>query len=115
MERSPILGKTLHQNQGPSGPTTKSASHRERILVLLRERGAEGATNEELNRIGFRYRGRLFELREMGYVIRTDRLELEGLFRFVLVEEPEHLKELPRYEPKGRDAITLPLFHAEDR
>ncbi len=98
-----------------SGPTTKAPSHRDRILALLRKRGPEGATNVELNRIGFRYGGRVHELRGMGYVIRTDRLEPEGLFRFVLVEEPEHLKELTRFEPKGRAATTLPLFHAEDR
>ena len=95
------------------GPTTKAPSHRDRILALLRERGPEGAMNVELNRIGFRYGGRVHELREMGYVIRTDRLEPEGLFRFVLVEEPEHLKKFPRYELKPRDATTPSLFPKE--
>ena len=101
--------QTQHGTNG-TGPTSKSPSHRDKILALLRERGPNGATNVELNRIGFRYGGRVHELRGMGYVIRTDRLEPEGLFRFVLVEEPEHVKELPTFQPKPRDATTPSLF-----
>ena len=93
-----------------TGPTDRAPSQRDRILRLLRERGPRGCTNVELNGVSFRNGGRLHELRGMGYVIRTDRLEPEGFFRFILVEEPEHRKPLPTFQTKPRDATTLPLF-----
>jgi hypothetical protein len=65
----------------------KRASQRDRILAALRERGPAGVLNTELNDVGFRFGARIHELREEGFVIRTDQLEAQ-VFRFVLVAEP---------------------------
>lgn len=65
----------------------KHRSQLDRILTLLRERGAAGATNVELNAICFRYGARLWELRKAGYNIRTESLG-DGLYRFTLLSEP---------------------------
>jgi len=65
----------------------KIVSQRGRILALLRERGTAGVTNIELNAIAFRYGGRLFELRKLGFRIRTIRTS-DSVFRFVLEGEP---------------------------
>ena len=64
----------------------KKHSQRDRILALLRERGAIGATNAELNAICYRYGGRLFELRKCGFTIRTESVG-GGLFKFYLIGE----------------------------
>ncbi len=72
----------------------KSTAQRARILALLRERGPTGATNRELNSIGFRYGARLWELKKQGYAIRTVRVS-ESVFRFVLVRENERPAPLP--------------------
>ena len=91
--------------------TSKRPAQRERILSLLRSRGAAGATNVELNAIAFRYGGRIHELREMGYRIETVR-ESENLFRFVLVAEPLKAEPLSPFEQRRRreDAEAMPLF-----
>jgi hypothetical protein len=96
-----------------STPTSQAPSQRNEILRLLRQRGSLGATNVELNAIGFRYGARLWELRKGGFSIRTERLEAEGLFRFVLVEEAERPKPLATCQPAqapSSDPTTLPLF-----
>lgn len=46
-------------------------TRKDRILNLLVERGELGVLNIELNEIAFRYGGRLHELRQDGYRIRT--------------------------------------------
>ena len=58
-------------------------SQRDRILKLLQCYGKHGVTNVELNKICFRYGGRIHELRKRGWEIETKR-EAEGLFRFIL-------------------------------
>ena len=59
-------------------------SQKEKILKLLKERGANGATNYELNDICFRYGARIKDLRDEGYDIKTVR-EGGSRFKFVLV------------------------------
>jgi len=66
---------------------SKALGQRERILTLLCKRGRAGATNSELNLIGFRYGARIWELRHQGYQICTLR-EDDQVFRFVLDGEP---------------------------
>ena len=51
-----------------------------RVLNLLKANGK--ATNSELNKISFRYGGRLFELRKEGHVILTNRIS-EGLYEYI--------------------------------
>ena len=93
------------------GPPSKSPAQRERILSLLRSRGASGATNIELNAIAFRYGGRIHELRRMGYRIEPLR-ESENLFRFVLISEPENPKPISNFQQRRQreDAEAMPLF-----
>lgn len=55
-------------------------SSKERILALLQERGE--ADSDMLNKIAFRFGGRIEELRKAGYQIRTERIK-DGLFRYV--------------------------------
>lgn len=61
----------------------KRGTQRVRILELLRARGASGATNDELNGIGFRYGARLMELRDEGWEIETIQRS-QNAFTFVL-------------------------------
>jgi hypothetical protein len=61
----------------------RRASNAEKALALLQERGAAGATNAELlAAAGFRYGGRVHELRKAWHI--ETRQEGGGLFRFVL-------------------------------
>lgn len=94
-----------------NAPPSKTPAQRERILSLLRSRGATGATNVELNSIAFRYGGRIHELRAMHYKIQTIR-ESENVFRFVLTAEPE--KQEPRspfdLRRHREEAEAMPLF-----
>ena len=60
-------------------------SQKEKILKLLKERGANGATNYELNSICFRYGARIKDLRVEGYNIKTVR-EGGSRFKFVLIQ-----------------------------
>ena len=61
----------------------KKEGQRLKILKLLHERGSQGATNAELNKICFRFSGRIYELRQAGYDIKTQQ-ESASIFRFVL-------------------------------
>ena len=65
----------------------KRLSQRERILEALRDAGEAGCTSAELNAIGFRYGGRIYELRKLGYDIRTSEIPGSQLARFVLKPE----------------------------
>jgi hypothetical protein len=63
--------------------TARRASNAQKALALLQERGAAGATNAELlAAAGFRYGGRVHELRKDWHI--ETRPEGGGLFRFVL-------------------------------
>lgn len=46
-----------------------------------------GATNRELNFIAFRYGARLKELRDQGHSIITERVNNDGLYRYILVKK----------------------------
>ena len=58
------------------------------ILTALRRAGPLGATGETLNRLHFRYGGRLFELRQAGYQIETVPGESAGRWKYILKSEP---------------------------
>lgn len=90
------------------------------MLTLLRNRGATGVTNFELNEVCLRYGARLFELRRGGFVIETRRAS-ETEFRFVLTSEPESAPPpsndysgdfltLKFAQTRQRERDTLPLF-----
>lgn len=89
--------------------TENQQSQRSRILTFLRERGATGATNVELNAIAFRYGGRIHELRRLGYTIDTHR-ESAGLFRFILREDTANPTLRPARAAPSPVSSTLPLF-----
>lgn len=59
---------------------------RSMVLDALKKARSAGVVNVELNRICFRYGARLFELRRMGYSIKTTR-EAGRVFRFTLAPE----------------------------
>lgn len=60
----------------------------DRILALLRERGAQGATNYELMKISYQYPARIHTLRhKRGFTIR--RVHLDGTAWKFYLEEPE--------------------------
>lgn len=89
--------------------TTRQRSQRDRILALLRTAGLAGVTNRELNRIGYRYGARLWELKKQGYSILTESLG-GGLYKFTLLGGPSAPELLPvGKSPKKRQA-SLPLF-----
>ena len=70
--------------------TSKSPAQRERILFWLRMRGEQGVLNTELTELCMRFGARIYELRQAGYDIRTERLD-ESRFRFVLVGDTDAL------------------------
>lgn len=60
-------------------------SQAEQIVKLLKAKGADGATNYELNKIAFRYSARIAELRKDGVEISTVQIK-KGLFKYTLGE-----------------------------
>jgi hypothetical protein len=61
----------------------RRATNADRALALLRARGSAGATNAELLTVaGYRYGGRVHELRRQWHI--ETKPEGAGLFRFVL-------------------------------
>jgi hypothetical protein len=81
-----VAGCIRGPRREPAEATDRSASQRQQILELLRERGSGGVTNAELNEVCFRYGARIFELRKAGHKIKTVGGP-KGLFRFVLSPE----------------------------
>lgn len=65
---------------------TRPVSQHERILRLLKRRGKFGASNRELNSIGYRYSARIYDLRKEGHHIRRMR-DNAGRYRFILEDE----------------------------
>ncbi|MDN4611452.1 hypothetical protein [Arthrobacter burdickii] len=62
------------------------STQKDRILKVLEDRGDQGVLNIELNEIAFRYGGRLYELRQDGYRIRTKHVR-KGVWRFTLLPQ----------------------------
>jgi len=91
------------------GKTERHQTQRSEILDLLKARGSAGATNTELNEIGFRYGARLWELKKEGYRIRTECLG-DGLYNFTLLSEPISGSPLPSRQLPSKPETTLPLF-----
>lgn len=103
-----FAGNQRKSSAKASGPPANSDNQRNRILALLRERGAAGVSNLELYRVCLRPPSRICELRKLGYEIRTDR-EAESRFRFTLIREPERPKTWAEQEREIRDQHA-PLF-----
>ncbi|MET3349001.1 UNVERIFIED_ORG: hypothetical protein ABID57_000670 [Arthrobacter sp. UYEF1] len=61
-------------------------NQRERILQMLEDAGEEGVTNLALNTVAYRYGGRLFELRQDGYRIRSSHVK-GPVWRFTLLPQ----------------------------
>lgn len=62
------------------------ANQREKILKMLEDAGDEGVTNLALNTVAYRYGGRLFELRQDGYRIRSSHVK-GSVWRFTLLPQ----------------------------
>jgi len=63
----------------------RRSDNKTRVLELLQAKGRYGATNVELVQIGgLRAGARIFELRKLGWAIKTEHVS-EGLFRFTLL------------------------------
>lgn len=75
-----------------------------KILKLLKTN--KRVTNHELNKICFRYGGRIHDLRREGHIIKTNRLNNDGLFEYSyhgLSDEAKldnHLKEVSKNPEK---------------
>lgn len=61
----------------------------EKILDLLEERGAKGASNFELMRMSYQYPARIFGLRKKGYAITTKHIK-DKEWRIIL--EPQQAR-----------------------
>ena len=95
---------------GHSIPAGKALSQCDQILQLLRERGAAGITNVELNAICFRYGARLWELRREGHSIRTENRG-SGVFAFVLDAQPAKPSKSDYMRRAHEEAAqAMPLF-----
>ncbi len=99
-------GNTSRLSAGPNG---KSPTQREKILNLLRQRGRAGAINSDLVGIAYRYSSRLREIRQMGFEV-SNHCVREGVFKYVLVREPEVVKAFPNFQPRPVAAMTPSLF-----
>jgi len=77
-------------------------AQRDLVLRMLRDAGRRGVTNVAFYEAHVpRFGGRLLELRQAGYSIRTERL-WSGNFRYVLTGEPRQLTPLPaKVEPEA--------------
>lgn len=75
-------------------------SQREKIVMRLKEAGADGLTNRELNEICLRYGARLQELYKMGYIIEKESIK-GGLYKYVLLKEPSTIE----YHSNAADEI----------
>jgi len=64
--------------------TRRQQSGRARILAALKTAGPKGCTNAELAAIQLRYGGRLHELGEMGYYIKSEHVS-GGLWRYTII------------------------------
>ena len=61
-------------------------NQRMEVLKALKKARSRGVTNRALNAIGYRYGARIWELRQKGWRIKTERLS-EGLYKFTLSAE----------------------------
>jgi hypothetical protein len=100
------------------GAPSFSNDQREEVLRLLREAKARGlGVNKAVLLFEYRYTQcatRVFELEQQGYVIEHRSIPGERFVTFFLVSEPEHLKPLPIYQPKGSDPRQGTLANSPD-
>ena len=64
-------------------------SQTEKIIILLKEAGADGVTNIELAAITFKYDARISELRMKGYIIETVYVG-KSVYKYVLKKIPSN-------------------------
>lgn len=62
-------------------------SKTERVLKRLQKK--KRVTNRELNKICFRYGSSIHELRKEGHNIKTVRINNDGLYEYIYIEEEE--------------------------
>lgn len=77
-------------------------TQRERILKMLEDAGDEGVTNLKLNTVAFRYGGRLHELREDGYRIRSKHVK-GSVWKFTLLNVEPFQIQADMDEPEYMD------------
>ncbi|MDY7043711.1 hypothetical protein RVS70_05780 [Virgibacillus sp. M23] len=94
----------------------RQAVKRNQILGLLKSRGMNGATNEDLSDVSLRYGGHLGELYRLGYKIKKVQMG-DGLFNYILLEEPsrEHHErkkalDVLMTEVKKEEIIDAPML-----
>lgn len=86
----------------PSGPTSRSPNQHQKIIELLRRNGKAGIlTGDFLRMPCARYSSRLREIRQIGFVVTTERIT-ESCYKYVLVSEPLVPKELPTFQPRPK-------------
>ena len=107
--------------KGSRGRPAFSDSQRDKILELLRAAGSQGISREELI---FHHRWtqcgtRIFELQNMGYVIRSEDRGGRYPTWYILEGEPLDLKAIPDNadwythvtgKPRPQQGTDLPLF-----
>jgi hypothetical protein len=89
------------------GTSAFAGGQRETILRLLREAKLQGEGVRKADFV-FQYEytqvaARIFELEAMGYDIDHRSIPGQRLVTYFLLKEPEHIKPLPTYQPKGPD------------
>ena len=91
-------------------PSNKAKTQRQRMLVLLKERGERGVTNAEfvLMKI-FRYSSRLREIRLERNIVDTIRVR-GGLYKYVFRAGPDVPTLLPVCESNKPAGVTPNLF-----
>lgn len=66
-------------------------TQRQKIVKALKDAGADGMTNVEMNKISMRFGGHIDELYRQGYKIRKINLG-GGLWRYFFISEPSQIQ-----------------------
>ncbi len=108
MEHQPHSVTTVQIGQEtPQGTPAHASAQRDVILQLLKAAKACGRGVDRAYLIFERHftqcGTRIFELEQMGYVIRHETRPGQRYVTYFLVSEPAEEKPLPAYQPKGRD------------
>jgi hypothetical protein len=75
---------------GENQEMNRLLTQKQKIILALKDAGADGMTNAELSRISLRYGGHLGHLYRAGYKIKKYNLD-GGLYKYVLISEPSNI------------------------
>lgn len=88
----------------------KRLSQQDRILLALHEAGPKGCTTEELSKLALRFGGRIYDLRQKGWIIKSSSMPGTESELYVLVRAVAQVPQPDLLQPQAPARPVAPML-----